>query len=81
VATGHHEFSLGAAAQLFCDSHSSPATARSYRTALAGFAADLAWLSDQGAHVERHNLSQEPGPFAESDVVRSLLSEPGGRGA
>ena len=26
------------AARLFCDSHSSPATARSYRTALAGFA-------------------------------------------
>jgi hypothetical protein len=45
--------------------------------ALADFAADLAWLSDQGVHVERHNLSQEPGPFAESDVVRSLLSEHG----
>ena len=38
VATGHQDFSLGAVAQLFCDSHSSPATARSYRTALAGFA-------------------------------------------
>jgi len=38
MATGHQGFSLGAAAQLFCDSHSSPATARSYRRALAGFA-------------------------------------------
>jgi len=35
VATGHQDSSLGAAAQLFCDSHSSPATARSYRTALS----------------------------------------------
>ena len=35
VATGHQSLSLEAAAQLFCDSHSSPATARSYRTALA----------------------------------------------
>jgi len=45
--------------------------------ALAGVAADLAWLSDQGVHVERHNLSQEPGAFAEREVVRSLLAEHG----
>ncbi len=34
VATGHQGLSLEAAAQLFCDSHSSPVTVRSYRTAL-----------------------------------------------
>ncbi len=34
---GHDGVAVGEAARLFCDSHSSPATARSYRTALAGF--------------------------------------------
>jgi AhpD family alkylhydroperoxidase len=45
--------------------------------ALATFAADLSWLADQGVVVERHNLSQEPKPFAESDLVRGLLAERG----
>ena len=34
VATDHQDLSLEGAARLFCDSHSSPATARSYHTAL-----------------------------------------------
>ena len=34
---GHDGVAVGEAARLFCDSHSSPATARSYRTALARF--------------------------------------------
>jgi AhpD family alkylhydroperoxidase len=45
--------------------------------ALAAFAADLGWLGEQGATVERHNLSHEPGAFAANDVVRSLLAEQG----
>jgi AhpD family alkylhydroperoxidase len=45
--------------------------------ALATFASDLSWLADQGASVERHNLSQEPKAFAESDLVRELLGERG----
>lgn len=45
--------------------------------ALAIFAADLTWLSDQGVQVERHNLSQEPKAFADEELVRTLLSERG----
>ncbi len=45
--------------------------------ALATFASDLSWLADRGASVERHNLSQEPKAFAESDLVRRLLAERG----
>lgn len=45
--------------------------------ALAAFAADLAWLADEGVEVERHTLSQEPQVFAERDLVRALLAERG----
>jgi len=45
--------------------------------ALATFAADLGWIAEQGVPVERHNLSQEPKAFAESDLVRGLLAERG----
>ncbi len=45
--------------------------------ALATFASDLSWLAEQGASVERHNLSQEPKTFADSDLVRQLLAERG----
>ena len=45
--------------------------------ALATFASDLSWLADQGATVKRYNLSQEPKEFAESDLVRELLTESG----
>ena len=45
--------------------------------ALAAFAADLGWLAEQGAVVERHNLSQEPKAFADEELVRALLAERG----
>jgi len=45
--------------------------------ALATFAADLGWIADQGVFVGRHNLSQEPKAFADSDLVRGLLAERG----
>lgn len=45
--------------------------------ALATFASDLSWLANQGTSVERHNLSQEPKAFAESELVRQLLAERG----
>lgn len=41
---------------------------------LARFAADLAWLSEQGVTVERYNLSQQPAAFAETAVVREALA-------
>ncbi|MBX7195207.1 MAG: arsenite efflux transporter metallochaperone ArsD [Sandaracinaceae bacterium] len=40
---------------------------------LARFAADVAWLEGQGVTVERYNLSQQPGAFAETAVVREAL--------
>lgn len=45
--------------------------------ALATFAGDLDWLADQGVVVKRHNLSQEPGAFAEHALIRELLTERG----
>ncbi len=45
--------------------------------ALPRLAADLAWLSDQGVQVTRHNFSQNPGAFAENTLVRSALQEQG----
>lgn len=44
---------------------------------LVAFAADLGWLAGRGVAVERHNLSQEPKLFADSDLVRELLVEHG----
>lgn len=41
---------------------------------LARFAADLEWLGQQGVKVERFNLSQQPGAFAETLVVKEALS-------
>lgn len=45
--------------------------------ALARFAADLAWLTRQGAVVRRFNLAQEPGAFAEREPVARALRERG----
>lgn len=40
---------------------------------LAQFAADLKWIAEQGASVERHNLGQEPQAFAANlAVVKEL---------
>lgn len=47
---------------------------------LARFAADLAWLKGQGVSVERFNLSQQPGKFAEDAAVKSALETKGEAG-
>ncbi len=41
---------------------------------LARFAADVAWLQKQGVTVERFNLSQQPGAFAETPAVKEALA-------
>jgi len=41
---------------------------------LARFAADVDWLQKQGVAVERFNLSQQPGAFAEITAVREALA-------
>jgi hypothetical protein len=40
---------------------------------LVQFAADLQWLADQGVHVTRYNLAQDPRAFADNVTVRDLL--------
>ncbi len=45
--------------------------------ALARFAADLDWISREGAEVERFNFSQEPSAFASNAIVRTTLNEHG----
>jgi hypothetical protein len=44
---------------------------------LARFAADLKWLQTQGVAVERFNLAQQPGAFAEDQSVRAGLESNG----
>ena len=44
---------------------------------LVRFAADLDWLRRQGVQVERYNLSQQPGEFAQQADVRSALQAKG----
>jgi hypothetical protein len=41
---------------------------------LARFAADVDWLQKQGVKVERFNLSQQPGAFAETPAVKEALA-------
>ena len=45
--------------------------------ALARFAADLHWLTNQGIHVERYTLSQQPQAFASNPVVKNALEKEG----
>lgn len=45
--------------------------------ALVRFGADLDWLATQGVPVERFNLAQQPGAFAERDIVSAALREKG----
>jgi AhpD family alkylhydroperoxidase len=45
--------------------------------ALVSFSADLDWLAAQGVAVERFNLAQQPGAFAEREVVRETLGVKG----
>ncbi len=44
---------------------------------LARFAADLDWLKGQGVRVERYNLSQQPGAFADNASVKGALEARG----
>ncbi|AKU96244.1 Arsenical resistance operon trans-acting repressor ArsD [Labilithrix luteola] len=41
---------------------------------LARFAADVDWLRTQGVTVERFNLAQQPGAFAETAAVKEALA-------
>jgi len=41
---------------------------------LARFAADVDWLQKQGVTVERFNLAQQPGAFAETPAVKDALA-------
>ena len=45
--------------------------------ALVTAAADIAWAQQQGAPIERFNLSQQPLAFAGNPVVKSLLERSG----
>ena len=44
---------------------------------LVQFAADAQWLAAQGIEVRRYNLSQEPGAFMSSALVRRTLQTEG----
>lgn len=44
---------------------------------LARVAADLKWATERGAKVERYNLAQQPGAFAENATVRKALEDHG----
>lgn len=44
---------------------------------LPRFAADLDWLKEQGHHVERYNLAQQPQEFIQNATVHQLLSTEG----
>jgi hypothetical protein len=47
---------------------------------LARFAADLDWLKSRGVSVERFNLSQQPGAFADDSAVKTALESKGEAG-
>jgi hypothetical protein len=47
---------------------------------LVRFAADLDWLKTQGVAVERFNLAQQPGAFAEDAAVKAALETQGEAG-
>lgn len=47
---------------------------------LVRFAADLDWLANQGVSVERFNLSQQPGAFANDAAVTTALETRGEAG-
>ena len=44
---------------------------------LMQFAADIAWLQDQGISVERYNLSQQPDAFAGNKILREAMEKGG----
>lgn len=45
--------------------------------ALVLFAADVDWAKQNGAHIERFNLAQQPLAFAENAIVKDLLENAG----
>ena len=48
--------------------------------ALINFSADVEWAKQQGAQVERFNLSQQPMAFAENEIVKAFLDFSGQEG-
>jgi hypothetical protein len=44
---------------------------------LVDFSADVDWAKQNGAHIERFNLAQEPMVFAENPVVKGFLERSG----
>ena len=44
---------------------------------LPRFAADLDWLRNQGHHVERSNLAQQPAAFVANETVSTVLAAEG----
>ena len=42
---------------------------------LPRFAADLAWLKDQGVAVERYNLAQQPQAFVAHEDVKAAIQD------
>ncbi|MFI4939509.1 MAG: arsenite efflux transporter metallochaperone ArsD [Burkholderiales bacterium] len=47
---------------------------------LIAFAADASWLQQQGGHLERFNLAQQPMAFAENAIVKGFLERSGEEG-
>ena len=47
---------------------------------LVAFAADLAWVEQNGARVERFNLAQQPLAFAQEPAVKACLEREGAEG-
>jgi hypothetical protein len=45
--------------------------------ALVGFSADVDWAKQNGAHIERFNLAQQPLAFAENQLVKGFLERSG----
>lgn len=45
--------------------------------ALVSFAADVDWVKQNGAQVERFNLAQQPLAFAENATVKAFLERSG----
>ena len=44
---------------------------------LVGFSADVDWAKQNGAHIERFNLAQQPMAFAENQLVKGYLERSG----
>ena len=45
--------------------------------ALVNFSADADWARQNGAHIERFNLAQQPMAFAENALVKGFLQRSG----